>query len=115
VSAKSAKGYAGERPIQLYLQGLGRQAGRPRAGAVHDIGDVDGQPFVISAKNHKTMTLSSWVDDLDSMVLNANVASGVVWHKRRGKSNPLDWYVTTSGRLFVPFMELAFTHWKDVV
>jgi hypothetical protein len=115
MSSNSKKGYMGERPIEVLLQDMGRRAARPRAGRARDCGDISGQPFVISAKNVKQMELGVHVNELESMVINAGVPSGVLWHKKKGKSSPLDWYVTMSGRLFVPWMELAFAHWEEEV
>jgi len=110
MSRSSRLGYEGERPIEVLLQDRGLMVARPRAGRARDCGDLSGLPLVISVKNVKHQELASHVSDLESMVLNAGVSTGVVWHKRRGKSSPLDWYVTTSGRLFLPLMELAIAH-----
>ena len=106
MATASRKGYAGERPLEVYFQqryGLGY---RPRAGQPHDVGDIGGLPLVVSAKNHARMSLSTWVDEMSEMVVSANVASGVVWHKRIRRADPLGWYVTTSGALFEPMLDL---------
>lgn len=113
MSSNSRKGYAGERPIELLLQEHGLPgADRPRAGRQRDCGDFGGVPLVISAKNHGRLDLAGWVSDLESQVVNAGANSGVVWHKKRGKSDPRDWYVTTSGRLFLPILGLLRLHWE---
>lgn len=111
-TTSSRRGYAGEAPIEAMLKLNGRHGVyRPRAGRARDEGDLGGVPLVISAKNHGRMELSTWVNELESQCVNAGVSSGVVWHKRRGRGHPLDWYVTTSGRLFLPLLDLAYEHW----
>lgn len=112
MSASSRKGYAGERPLEVLLTERGRHVWRPRAGAPHDTGDLHGVPLVISAKNHARLDLAGWVSDVEAMAVAAGLRSGVVWHKKKGKGNPLDWYVTTSGRLFLPLLDLAYEHWE---
>lgn len=112
MSQNSRKGYDGERPIELLMQGQGLNVHRPRAGQPHDVGDLAGLPYVISAKNQKTLRLAAWVSDAEAMAVNAGLHSAVVWHKKPGKSSPLDWYVTMSGRLFMPWHDLAIEHWE---
>lgn len=111
MSANSAKGYRAEHDIEVMLAGnfSHHVIARPRAGAQLDRGDISGLPAVISIKDHARMELSSWVNDLEGMCRAARVDTGVVWHKRRGKGSPLDWYVTTTGRLFLPML-CAYVH-----
>lgn len=112
MSQNSRKGYDGERPIELFMLERGLNVARPRAGQPHDVGDLSGLPYVISAKNQKSLKLAEWVSDAEGMAVNAGLRSAVVWHKKRGKASPLDWYVTMSGRLFLPFHDLAIEHWE---
>lgn len=115
MSASGKKGYMGERPIEELLQGLGHHGvDRPRAGRARDCGDFGGVPMVISAKNRASLELSTWVSELETQVINAGARSGVVWHKKKGKADPRDWYVTTNGRLFLPMLELAYAHWEEL-
>jgi hypothetical protein len=104
VSANAKKGYSAEHAVEALLTDRGYSVYRPRAGRQRDTGDLAGLPTVISVKNHVTLHLAEWVGDLESMVVAANVGTGVLWHKRRGKGDPRDWYVTTSGRLFLPLL-----------
>lgn len=113
MSANSRKGYSAERAIEVMLQNMGRHAYRPRAGAAKDCGDIGGQPYVISVKNHGRLALAEWVSDAEAMAVNARLRSAVVWHKKRGKADPREWYVTMSGRLFLPWHELATEHWES--
>ena len=77
---------------------------RARWGGARDRGDVVGVPFVVSVKDQREMRLSSWVDDLDGMLVNSGMGMGVVWHKRVGRGRAEEWYVTTTGRLWL-------SHW----
>lgn len=112
MSAASRKGYAGERPIEVLMLEKGHHVRRPRAGQPNDVGDLEGLPYVLSIKNQAELRLSSWVNDLEHMVVNAGTNGGVVWHKKKGKASPLDWYVTTSGRLWLPVHDLLMQHWE---
>ena len=46
------------------------------------------------------------------MVRRTEFNAGVVWHKRPGKGHPRDWYVTTSGGLYLPFMTAYLEKWE---
>jgi hypothetical protein len=107
MSTASRKGYSAEHAIELLLNERGLDATRPRAGRAQDCGDFGGVPMVISAKNWADLRLATWVTDLERLVLNADARSGVVWHKRKGRGDPRDWYVTTTGRLYLPLLDLA--------
>jgi len=70
------------------------------AGAV-DKGDIGGIPdLTIQVKNHKEMRLALWVDEARQQASNAGNAVFVVIHKRRGKGDPGQWYVTTTLQVF---------------
>lgn len=101
------KGYAAEHAVEALLRQSFPNCYRPRAGTHHDIGDIGNVPFVVSVKNHARLSLASWCDDLAQMVIESKLGTGVVWHKRAGRSDPLNWYVTTTGRLWLP-MALAY-------
>ncbi len=98
-------GYDAERAVEVMWRGRDRAVMRPRAGTHQDVGDLVGLPIVQSIKNWNHLALAQWVSDLDDQVEHAGLETGVVWHKRRGKGSPLDWYVTTSGRLALPLLE----------
>lgn len=93
------KGYRAEAQVERLFQELHEDAYRPRAGTHFDVGDIAGVPLVVSVKDHVKLDLSGWTDDLVAMMARANLP-GVVWHKRRRKANPRDWYVTTTGGTF---------------
>lgn len=111
VSRNSRLGYSAEHAVEMWLRAAtGAYCFRPRAGGVSDTGDIHGLPLVISVKNHADLRLAEWVTDLERMLANTQkvwpaVASGVVIHKRRGRGNVDDWYVTTTGRLAMPLLK----------
>jgi hypothetical protein len=105
MSYESKKGYSAERAVEVLWNERGRPVMRPRAGATQDVGDLVGLPVVQSVKNHARMDLAGWVGGLQRQVGHAGLETGVVWHKRRGKGSPLDWYVTTSGALALVLLE----------
>jgi hypothetical protein len=104
VSYESKKGYAAEHSVLLYLGQIAGGLYRPRAGSVVDVGDIAGLPFVVSVKNHHAIDLASWTHRLKGMVADANLQTGFVFHKKVGKSDPGEWYCTTTGALMVPFL-----------
>jgi len=98
------KGSRAERSVADYLLEHGINADRIPAGATLDRGDlwIPSPAFpTIDVKDHATPQLAAWVDRSKEQAANAGRTSGVVWHKRRGKSSPADWYVTMSGSSFV--------------
>jgi hypothetical protein len=97
-------GYEAEHVVETYLTSAGYEVLRPRAGAARDKGDIYGLPIVISVKNTATPRLSGWLLDLEGMIENKGVATGCVWHKRRGRGSPAQWYVTMTGGQFMVFL-----------
>jgi len=94
-------------------------------GGSRDRGDVAGIPgLVIEVKNRGALALAEWVDEAVSEATPLRPVAligpdgkdtgrtrwdqvndlGVVWHKRRGKGDPLDWYVTMTGRDFLALL-----------
>ncbi len=105
MSTASRKGYHGEHLTELWLEAhLGRELERPRAGAPNDRGDLIGLPLTISIKNRRTLELSAWVDEMTAMADRNGHQAGVVVHKRTGRGSPAQWYVTTSGELWLPMV-----------
>jgi hypothetical protein len=96
VSSKAKqKGSKAEREVVKYLQEWWPYAERRLAGATDDKGDVSGVPGVcIEIKDHAKMALAGWIEEMILETKNAKAWTGVVIHKRRGKSNPADWYAS---------------------
>jgi hypothetical protein len=94
MSKQRAKGTAAETAVVRYL----REHGFPHAErrALHgtaDQGDITGcGPIVFEVKNHKTLDLAGWLKELDVEMTNANVETGVVVAKKRGTTDPGEWY-----------------------
>lgn len=107
MSYESRKGYDGEYEVLTYLASHFRDVElyRPRAGAPQDRGDILGLPLVISVKNHVALDLGRWIKDLDVLVRNAHVETGLVWHKRVRVGSAAGWYVTMTGAHALPLLE----------
>ncbi|KOT31416.1 hypothetical protein ADK47_28885 [Streptomyces rimosus subsp. rimosus] len=81
------------------------QAERRALNGSQDRGDVAGIPgTVLEVKNCARTELASWVDEAEIERVNDGASLGAVWSKRRGKSNPADWFVIMSGRQFVSML-----------
>ena len=107
--ATKAKGSGAERDVVKALKKEGFQyADRRLAGATLDKGDISGIPGVtIEIKNHAKMDLAGWLEELKVEMTNDNAWTGVVWHKRKGKGNPLDWYCTMPAHVWIELLKLA--------
>jgi hypothetical protein len=102
MSASKKKGTAAETAIVAYLRSIGFVHAERRAlNGTQDRGDIAGIPaVVIEAKNCARQELAAWVAEAERERDNDNASLGVVWHKRRGKGHPGDWFVTMSGHQF---------------
>lgn len=104
-----AKGSGAERDVVKYLKINGfTYADRRLAGATLDKGDISGIPGVtIEIKNHTKMNLSGWVEELLVEMTNDKAWTGVVWHKRKGRGSPGDWYCTMPGHVYIDLLKRA--------
>lgn len=83
-----AKGDRFELELTRYLAEIhGRQVRRPHQEGYADVGDIHLSPFVIQAKNYKTVTeaLNVGLAGAHVQAANAEEPYGVVAVKRRGK------------------------------
>lgn len=75
----------------------------PQENQVSPVGsriDILGIPGIwVSCKNEQRMSLAEWIDQVPP--------NGIVWHKRRGKPDPADAYVTMRGSFFLELAHLA--------
>lgn len=105
-NANKTKGSAWERAIVEALRAAGwPHAERRVAGAALDRGDIAGVVgVVIEAKNKARLDLAEWIDEAECERVNDNAWLGVVWHKRRGTTDPGRWFVTMSGDQFAALL-----------
>ena len=81
---------------------------RVKSGA-KDKGDVAGlrhmgQRVVIECKSVARLSLAEWVEEADVERGNDDAVAGLVVHKRKGKGQALDQYVTTTVRDLVALL-----------
>jgi hypothetical protein len=116
MNASKAKGTAAETAVVRFLRANGYPHAERRALAgAQDRGDVAGIPgLMIEVKNEARLRLAEWLDEALTEAGRKphqveGFGVGVVWHKRRGKSSPGDWYVTMDGWVFLELLE----RWTD--
>ena len=107
-SSAKAAGTRAETAVARYLATAlndDRIERRAKTGA-RDRGDISGvrihgQRVVIEVKDVARMALAEWVTEAETEAGNDDALAGVVWHKRRGTTDPGEWYVTCTGAAFV--------------
>ena len=106
MSRSKAKGTAAETAVVRFLQAAGfAQAERRTLNGVKDRGDIAGLPgVVIEVKNCARQELPAWVEEAELERDNDHATLGVVWHKRRGTTDPGRWFVTMSGDQFAALL-----------
>lgn len=80
---------------------------RPKNGRL-DRGDIGGVPRVVTevkAVASYAGQLSGWLAEAEVERINAGADVGVVWHKKRGTTNPEEWYVTMTGRTWLEVLQ----------
>ena len=93
-SPQKRKGSSAELAVAKWLNRLGWvHAERSRSGWTDDRGDIDGMPgVVVEVKNCKTLSIPAWLRELEIEMANAKAWTGTLIVKRRGSTNPADWY-----------------------
>ncbi len=107
MSQSKDKGTAWESEVARVLREAGwTQAERRSLNGSRDLGDITGVDpgIVIECKNEKRQDLALWVNEAGAERDNAGAKVGVVWHHRKGKSSPLEGYVTMSGADFLTLL-----------
>jgi hypothetical protein len=110
VSASKAKGTRGETAIVRFLRDHGFSYAERRAlNGARDLGDITGIPGgpVIECKNQNRHSLAEWIDEANAEAANARAPFGLVWFKRRGKTDPGDWFVLLDGSSLVLLLREA--------
>ena len=102
MNRSKTKGTQAESAVIDYLNEHGFPDAERRAlNGTQDRGDVAGVPGVcIEIKNHREFDLAQWLDEALREGRMANAPVTVVWHKRRNKGSPGEWYVTMTGETF---------------
>jgi len=111
-----AKGAKAENQVAEYLRANGYPDAdrRPRNGR-NDRGDIGGVPYVvIEVKNTTSYAgeLAGWLAEAEKERENAGAELGLVWHKRKGTTDPGQWYVTMTGETAGTLMR-AFSAWMN--
>ena len=108
-SKGKAKGSSFEREIVAYLRTEGwTGAERTRAGWIDDRGDIDGVVGVtLECKNRRSMELAEWIDELVVEMGHASNHVGAVVHKRRGVTDPGQYYASMPFSVFVRLLQEA--------
>ena len=109
MSRARAKGTAAETAVVAYLRANGFPYAERRALAgAGDRGDIAGViGTVIEVKSCVRCELAAWVDEATREAHNDHANVGAVWHKRRGRGSPADWFVTVNGSTFVALIRDA--------
>lgn len=109
MSKQRQKGTTAETAVVQFLEEHGFKAMRNPLQGAKDKGDINlyDVPVVIEVKNCAKMELAEWIKEAETERVNAKARSGVVWHKRRRKASPGDWYVTMDGNTFLDYLELV--------
>lgn len=104
-----AKGTAAESAVVGYLREKGWPAAERRALSGNlDKGDVAGIPgVVVEVKDCKSLTFGPWLAEAETERVNAGADVGVVWAKRRGKTDPGQWFVVMDGATLTGLLKAA--------
>lgn len=81
---------------------------RPKTGA-KDRGDIGGVRhmggrLVLECKNEASPKLAGWMAETEVERGNDDALAGLIVHKRHGKGDPLDQWVTTTMREFIALL-----------
>jgi Holliday junction resolvase len=100
------KGSKAELDVVKYLQSQGwKYAERRLAGDRNDKGDIAGVNGVcFEIKNRAKMDLAGWVEEMLIETVNAKADTGVVIHKRKGKSDVGQWYATLTFEMYIKLL-----------
>jgi len=98
------KGNEAERAVAQTLREAGWQAitSRAKNGTQDGYDIISDTPLAIEVKNHSRLDLAGWVKQARE---NASDKIPAVWHKKRGESSPLSWYVTMDGQALLDLLE----------
>ena len=106
------KGNSAERAVVHTLRQWGWEAitSRSSNGTQDGMDIISDCPLAIEVKNQVRLDLSAWVKQANE---NAMDKVPVVWHKKRGESNPENWYVTMEGVELMKLLEMVKGYRND--
>ena len=107
------KGNDAERAVVHVLRDWGWRAVTSRStnGTQDGMDIISDSPLAVEVKNQVKLDLSAWVKQAAE---NALDKIPVVWHKKRGESNPENWYVTMQGVELMKLLELVKRYADDI-
>lgn len=111
-SAKKA-GSTFERQIADFLaQDIDDRIDRAVKRGMKDVGDIAGLRFhghkiAVEVKNTSKVELSKWASEVEVERQNLGALAGIVIHKRVGKADPAQQWVTMTVENFVAMMNLT--------
>lgn len=109
VNRPKIRGTAAETAVKNFLNRAGwiHAERRSLSGAL-DKGDISGIPAVcIEVKDCKALTFGPWLKEAQLERDNARADIGVVFAKRRGFTDPKDWFVVMDGDTFARLLREA--------
>ena len=120
MSASKQKGTAAETAVVRWFQGHGWPRAERRAlSGAYDMGDINLEPgIVVEVKNTKTITLAEFVAETERERINANAEFGMCVIKKRGTTDPGQFYAVTSLDQMAWLLRAAgYGHglWSDVL
>jgi len=120
MSASKQKGTAAETAIVRWFQSHGWPRAERRAlSGAYDMGDINLEPgIVVEVKNTKTITLAEFVAETERERINANAEFGMCVIKKRGTTDPGQFYAVTSLDQMAWLLRTAgYGHglWSDVL
>lgn len=104
------RGARAERAVAAYLrERIWPRAERRQQGAPDDTGDMTGIPLpvIIDVKDHETIKLAAFIDQLLAEQERAGARHGVVFVKRRRRTDPAEWYAVTTVEQYLDLCERA--------
>jgi hypothetical protein len=114
------KGTTAETAVVRWFQGHGWPRAERRAlSGAYDMGDINLEPgIVVEVKNTKTITLAEFVAETERERINANAEFGMCVIKKRGTTDPGQFYAVTSLDQMAWLLRAAgYGHglWSDVL
>lgn len=104
------KGRDAEIRVARYLAEHGFPHAEPtrRSGWADDRGDIDGTPGIAwEVKAEKRIDLPGYLAELEAEIANAGASTGAVVVKRRGTTDPGEWYAVMPLRRLAPLLKEA--------